>query len=124
MPDLTSQLLPSLENHQLAGLPLPQGFIAPQYAGQSILNIPDSICHWMGIPGIAGGALIPKVLAPLGNGIQNVILILMDALALQRLQTWMEDGTAPVWRDLLKDGILAPLTSISPSTTSAALTTL
>ncbi len=51
MPDLTPQLLPKLENHQLAGLTLPEGSIAPKYEDQSILNIPASVCHWMGIPG-------------------------------------------------------------------------
>jgi predicted AlkP superfamily pyrophosphatase or phosphodiesterase len=124
MPDLTPQLLPRLENHQLSGLKLPAEFIAPKYQDQSILNIPDSICHWLGIPGIGEGALIPEILDPLGNGIRRVILILMDALALHRLQRWMEDGTALVWRSLTADGLLAPITSISPSTTSAALTTL
>jgi len=105
-------------------LDLPDEFIAPRYADQSILNIPDSICHWMDIPGIGEGALTPEILSPLGNGIRRVILILMDGLALRRLQRWIEDGTAPIWRTLLEDGLLAPLTSISPSTTSAALTTL
>lgn len=123
MPDLTPQLLPRLKNHQLPGLDLPSNFIAPKYEDQSILNIPDSICHWMGIPEIGEGALMPEILSPLGNGVRRVILILMDALALHRLQAWMADGTAPVWRSLMEDGLLAPLTSISPSTTSAALTT-
>lgn len=123
MPDLTSKLLPRLKNHQLPGLELPTELIAPKYDDQSILNIPASICHWMGIPEIGEGPLTPEILDPLGNGARRVILILMDALALHRLQAWMDAGMAPIWRDLLEDGILAPLTSISPSTTSAALTT-
>jgi hypothetical protein len=124
MPDLTSSLLPRLENQSLPGVDFPVEFVTPKYADQSILNIPDSICHWLHIPGIGEGALTPEILAPLGDGVRRVILILMDALALHRLQAWMEDGTSPIWRDLLTDGLLAPLTSISPSTTSAALTTL
>lgn len=124
MPDLTSRLLPRLQDHRLPGLDLPDEFIVPRYADQSILNIPDSICHWMNIPGIGEGTLTPEILSPLGSGIRRVILILMDGLALHRLQRWIADGTAPIWRTLLKNGILAPLTSTSPSTTSAALTTL
>jgi len=124
MSDLTPQLLPRLENHQLSGLNLPAEFIAPNYQGQSILNIPASLCYWMGAPGLGEVPLIPEILDPLGNGIRRVILILMDALALHRLQQWMADGTTPVWSSLVQDGLLAPLTSISPSTTSAALTTL
>jgi predicted AlkP superfamily pyrophosphatase or phosphodiesterase len=53
-----------------------------------------------------------------------VILILVDALALHRLQRWMADGTAPVWARLAQQGQLAALTSITPSTTSSALTSL
>jgi len=128
MPDLTPQLLSRLENHNLPGMDLPSDFITPKYDDQSILNIPASICRWMGIPEIGEGLLIPEILSPLGGGartggIRRVILILMDALALHRLQTWIAEGTSPVWRTLMEDGLLAPLTSISPSTTSAALTT-
>ena len=55
---------------------------------------------------------------------RRVILVLVDALALHRLQRWMSDGTAPVWSRLAEQGRLAALTSITPSTTSAALTSL
>ena len=96
----------------------------PKYNGGSILNIPASICYWLNIPEIGAGTLSPEILSPLGNGIQRVILILMDALALHRLQNWMENGSASIWQSLMQDGLLAPLTSITPSTTSAALTTL
>jgi hypothetical protein len=124
MPDLTSQLLPDLEKHQIGGLDLPPDAIAPKYTDQSILNIPASICHWLNVPGIGEGALRAEILSPLGNGVRRVIFILMDALALHRLQAWIDEGVAPIWGDLLQDGLLAPLTSISPSTTSAALTSL
>ena len=124
MTDLTPTLLPRLKNHRLPGLDLPEEFTVPRYADQSILNIPDSICHWMGVPGIGEGALTPEILAPLEGPIRRVILILMDGLALHRLRRWIEAGSLPVWRNLLQNGLLAPLTSISPSTTSAALTTL
>ena len=124
MPDLTSQLLPQIENHQLPGLDLPPEFIAPKYDGTSILNIPDSICQWLDIPNIGEGPLRPEILSGLGSSARRVILILMDALALHRLRNWIESGNTPVWGNMLQDGLLAPLTSISPSTTSAALTTL
>lgn len=83
MPDLTPQLLPRLKEHQLPGLDLPSDFIAPKYDDQSILNIPASICHWMGIPeigtpGTGAGVLTPEILSPLGNGVRRVILILIS----------------------------------------------
>jgi len=122
MPDLTAQLLPRLRENILPGLELGPDFIAPSYQDQSILNIPATICKWMDIPRIGEGPLIPEIHAPLGNRVRRVILILMDALALHRLQNWLK--IAPVWQTLLQDGILAPITSVVPSTTSSALTTL
>ena len=90
MPDLTHQLLPQIENHKLPGLDLHPEFIAPKYDGASILNIPDSICHWMDIPGIGEGPLRPEIINNLGNGVRRVILILMDALALHRFSRWLD----------------------------------
>jgi len=121
MPDLTNQLLPRLQNHKIPGLDLDGGFIAPKYDDQSILNIPTTICDWMGVPGISNGLLMPEIRESIGGGVQRILLVLMDALSLHRFQEWME--VAPVWKSLLEDGILAPLTSVVPSTTSSALTT-
>jgi hypothetical protein len=97
--------------------------LLPDYQGGSILNLPSSICHWLGVPGLGAGPLRDELLRPFSQ-IQRVILVLVDALALRRLQRWMADGSAPVWDTLADDGLLAPLTSVVPSTTSAALTSL
>ncbi len=126
MPNLHPQLLADLREHRLPGLDLGAEFIYPKYEGQSILNIPSSICRWLNAPpfGVGAGALRPEILLPPGDGIRRVLLILMDALSLHRFQSWLENGDLPVWQALLDDGLLAPLTSISPSTTCAATTTL
>jgi hypothetical protein len=130
MPDMTTQLLPTLRFNQIPGLGLGDDFILPDYTGGSILNIPSTICRLLGAPELGAPPLREDILAPLENfnsetsGFRRVILVLMDALALHRLVRWMGDGTAPVWKSLSKEGILAPLTSIVPSTTSAALTSL
>jgi hypothetical protein len=130
MPDLVAELLPRLRENHLDGLLLASesetrhDIIYPDYTGQSILNIPTSICHLLGVPGLGAGPLNREILNPLGEGINRIVFILMDALALHRLQGWMEAGITPIWKELSKDGLLAPLTSISPSTTSAALTSL
>ncbi len=141
MPDLIPELLPRLQSHRLSGaatssraLELGEGFIYPAYSGQSILNIPSSICRLLGAPdfgapGAGAGALIPEILSPLieangGKPYRRVILLLMDALALHRLQGWIEAGDLPFWQERIQEGLLAPLTSIVPCTTSAALTSL
>jgi hypothetical protein len=132
MPDLTPTLLPRLLNHSLPGLPLTpeDGFVLPRYDGQSILNLPSSICTLLGAPPLGeAGPLIPEIIIPLGDSgarpsFRRIVLVLMDALALHRFRRWMIDGTAPLWARLVEDGFLAPLTSVVPSTTATALTTL
>jgi hypothetical protein len=131
MPDLTPTLLPRLQQNALPGLPLlpSDGFLLPYYQGQSILNLPSSVCTLLGAPPLGAAPLTPDILIPLGGSgaqlaFRRVILVLMDALSLHRFQRWMVDGTAPLWARLVEDGLLAPLTSVVPSTTSTALTTL
>jgi hypothetical protein len=124
MPDRTSEFLPLIESHRLPGLDLGEGFIYPKYEDQSILNVPASICQFLGIPPLNAPPLRPDILSPLGDGTRKVILILMDALGFHRLRSWMAEDKNMVWNRLMAAGLLAPLTSISPSTTSAAITTL
>jgi hypothetical protein len=124
MPDLVAEQLPRLRENRLRGLDLGGNFIYPAYTGQSILNIPGSICQILGAPDFGAGPLHPEVIPPVGEDIRRVILVVMDAIGLQRLQRWMADGMIPIWNELAQAGRLAPLTSITPSTTSAALTSL
>jgi hypothetical protein len=128
MVDLCSELTPRLQSHRLPGLDLGDGFIYPEYNGQSILNLPATVCRLFGAPSPAGEAFIPQILDPimeLGDGeIRRVILVLMDALGLRRLQHYLTRNEIPLWNRLVNEGLFAPLTSITPSTTSAALVTL
>ncbi len=126
MPNLIEQMLPGLKANRLAGLRLPKDQIFPQYQGQSILNLPSTICRLLGAPELRTSSLIPELIDPLieGGPVQRVILILMDALGLHMFQRWLESGGIPVWDRLMQSGLIAPLTSIVPSTTSAALTSL
>ena len=78
----------------------------------------------MDAPPLRAESLLQPILDPLGSGIRRILLVLVDALALHRLQRWMADGTAPIWNSLSETGILAPLTSVVPSTTSTCLPTL
>lgn len=122
--NLISERLPMLQAHHIAGLPQGGAYLYPNYAGNSILNVPDTVCRLLGVPEIAGRPLDGVLFQPLGEGVKRVVTILVDALALHRLQRWMSDGTAPVWQEVMRAGVLAPLTSITPSTTCAALTSL
>jgi len=124
MPDLTPTLLPRLQSYRLPGFDLGDDFVYPHYHGGSILNVASTLCQLFGIPEIGAPALMDEIASPLKNLIPNVrrvVLVLMDALALHRFQRWVGEGAVPLWGDLLKQGLLAPLTSVVPSTTSCAL---
>jgi len=124
MTDLTGERLSLRRQHRLLEFDLGGERVYPDYAGNSILNVPATVCHWLQVEPLGAPALDAGLIDALGDGIRHVVLVLMDSLALHRLQRWMSDGTAPVWNDLVQQGVLAPLTSIVPSTTSAAMTSL
>lgn len=124
MADLTGERVAQLRNFRLPDFYLDEARVYPDYSGNSILNLPATICSWLGAPQIGAPALDPLLASHPGQAFQRVILILMDSLGLHRLQRWIQDGIAPIWGQLADQGLLAPLTSIVPSTTSAALTSL
>lgn len=124
MPDLSSDLLPKLHAHRIPGLDLGQGFVYPDYSGQSILNIPNSICTALDAPAFGAPSLHADMLGHIHGPYQRVVFVLVDALAFHRLQAWMQEPEFAVWKHCAEAGILAPLSSVSPSTTCAALTSL
>ncbi len=124
MSDITSETLQRLTTFRPLDLELDKSFIHPDYLGGSILNLPSSICLALGAEPLGAVPLRPDLLISARTDLRRVILVLVDALSLHRLQRWMHDGTAPVWSRLAEQGQLAALTSVVPSTTSAALTTL
>jgi predicted AlkP superfamily pyrophosphatase or phosphodiesterase len=114
--------LTRLQKHQLEGLPSNLGWVFPKYADQSVLNLPGTVCQLLGAPAFGAPPLQQDLLAKVGGPYQRVVLTLVDALALQRLQAWMQEPEFAIWKQLSETGMLAPITSLSPSTTAAVLT--
>ena len=132
MPDLTAEILPQLQSHRLPGLDLGEGLIHPCYAGLSLANIPASIPGWLGADPVPGPVLPPldaRIHDRLQAEYQTVVLFLVDGLGWldfpRLVGEWSREFPAlAAWPRLLENGLLAPLTSIALSTTSAALTSL
>jgi hypothetical protein len=124
MPDLSDTLLPRLAARSLPGLPLlPAEFVLPDYSGGSIANLPAQIASWLGAGPFGGLPLHPEVAAPLGDQARQVVVVLVDALGYRRFRDLLAvPGSA--WERIQRRGVLAPLTSVFPSTTTAALTSL
>lgn len=122
MIDLTPNYLPGLLQNRIAELDLSPGHVAPAYHGWSLLNIPGGIQQLLGLP--AGGlpGMAPEILPANAEPAEGVIMLVLDGLGLYALQRCLGQGLGAIWQDL--PGRLYPLTSICPSTTTAALSTL
>jgi hypothetical protein len=127
MQSLLPQILTQIEQHRLPELPLDDEMICPYYDGLSLVNLPSSICHWLGIPAFAGAPLASPILDLYPQDVRHVILLVIDGFGLDTFQAALEQGQSrsslSIWGELAHRGALAPLTSIAPSTTSSALTT-
>lgn len=102
------------------------GTVLPDYRGFGLANLPATIERHFGVaaplPTLAPGILPPALL----DGVEVIATLLIDALGYDRLQLAMARGLAPHLSMLRhRSGArLAPVTSIFPSVTPAALTTL
>jgi hypothetical protein len=124
MTDFTQSIIPHIQSHRLPGLALNPDFTLPDYGGGSILNLPSSICQCLSADPLGAVPLRKDLLVSAPDRVRRVILVLVDALSLDCFKRWMADGTAPVWSRMAEQGNLTALTSITPSTTAAVLTSL
>ncbi len=106
-------------------LPAEENWVVPHYDGLSIANIPPTIAALLGssMPG-AVPSLPEELVQDWEDGLQRVVLIVLDALGYRLLQGRWAAGEGPAFRELAEAGRLVPLTSVFPSTTDAALISL
>lgn len=122
--------LAQLEAELLRGGPLgevlPPGCVMPEYHGGCIANLPATIGDLLGQPrGWVGPTLGENQWRPLSDGVDRVILLLVDGVGWRRMWQVITEQGDPFAARLQEWGAtVAPLTSISPCTTSAATTTL
>ncbi|GGK17056.1 alkaline phosphatase family protein [Deinococcus malanensis] len=94
--------------------------LAPDYHGGSILNLITTLGGHFGIQSPHAGFGTPLPLA----GAETIILLVVDGLGLGQLQNAMAKGVTPNVARLIGEHGLGSATSVFPSTTMAALTTL
>ena len=105
---------------------LPADWVLPRYDGGGIANIGPTVLRHFGVE-TAEAPLADDALAPaLLGGARTIVLLVLDALGYDQLAARLAEGACPQLVALLErgGGTLAPLTSVFPSTTAAALTTL
>ncbi len=121
MIDLSKQVLPSILSHEIKGIIPGKNNILPFYEGLSLVNIPNSICHLLGIPEFGSQKISSTILDRISGSYDNVIFLLADGVRLNFFQSFLSKSP---WNQVLDEAVFSPLTSITPSTTSAALTSL
>jgi len=124
MTDLSSQILPRLEAHKIDPLPLNDDLLLPFYEGLSLVNIPGTVAHLLDAPDFGKPALDKTITQQLDGPYEKVVLLLVDAMGDKLLQRLMKNEKDLVWRKYFDRAIYSPLTSVCPSTTASALTTL
>ena len=113
---ILKSLEPEVDDHEY-------GEIYPRYGGQSLANVPHTIAEVLGAKGngmpidrrLYGGRVDLE-------GIRKVVLILLDGLG---YTMWLDaQGQRGFFRDMSRKGTVMPITSVFPSTTAAAVTTM
>ena len=121
MIDLSKQVLPTIISHEIKGILPGKNNILPYYEGLSLVNIPNSICHLLGIPEFGSQKISTTILDQINGSYDNVVFLLADGVRLNFFHSFLSKSP---WNQILDEAIFSPLTSITPSTTAAALTSL
>lgn len=122
--DLSSEITPRLAARRLPGIDAGSEMLLPSYDGLSIASLPGTIARLLEAPPFGLPPLDEAVLSNLPSSVQRVVLLVLDGLGYHAFLEYLADPEIPLWRSLLKDAVFTPLTSVSPSTTASALTTL
>lgn len=109
----------NVKDAQKLKLPVPEAFSLPDYAGGSIANVPATVARLLGVQLQGLPALSEPLWRPLGD-VQRVVLLTLDAFGWNLFQA-RQDLVSAVSH---KATITGQLTSIFPSTTVAALSSL
>lgn len=120
--DSSDQIETFLRSRRRPGLP--DHFVIPHYNGYSVANIAPTIGHMLGVTIERAAPPLPKHLwTPLAQDVSCVVLLILDAVGYHQLRHHLEAGRS-IFGDLAAAGSLAPITSVFPSTTVSALTSI
>jgi hypothetical protein len=100
---------------------LPPESLVPDYRGYCLCNVPPTIFSLFGL-GDGGRGLPRDALGPTEtSGTENVVLFLLDGLGYSEWRKQKENGFIGA---LSRKGNVRPISTVFPSTTAAALTTI
>lgn len=107
--------------------------VVPRFGGQSLFNVPPTICDALGASTDGLGPLLDSSTLPpaMTDDVATVVLLLVDGLGREQLDTAVSSGQTPTLAALVdkaasgaSDVSLTTITSVFPSSTMPALATL
>lgn len=120
--DLTTRIERTLRTRHFPGFP--ETFVLPHYGGTSIANLAPTMARILGAELDGAAPPLPENLwADLADDVRCVVLLLVDAVGYPQLKRYLAAETSVLSR-LAQAGRLLPITSVFPSTTVSALTSL
>jgi hypothetical protein len=122
-------ILSKIEAHRLDGIDSGPHTLHPFYQGYSLANIPGAVCRWLDVAPFGSEALAPEIIETFPGPFRHVILLVVDGLGLNKFNQFLQagrqgDARFGLWDKLAAGASLLPLTSVTPSTTATALTSL
>lgn len=97
-------------------------FIVPHFERYSLVGAAGTVLAAFGLS--PPHPPLPAELLPEKREVKRVVMILIDALGHRQLRRFLKREPDSLFQRLIERGRFAPLTSVFPSTTAAALTTL
>jgi len=103
---------------------LPKEFVLPHYGGYSIANVAPTVARVLGVELDGAAPPLPEdVWAGHADGVRCVLLLVLDATGFVQLSQCLVEEQS-IFARAADAGFLQPITSVFPSTTVSALTTL
>ncbi|MFN8481518.1 MAG: alkaline phosphatase family protein [Anaerolineae bacterium] len=96
--------------------------IFPHYDGLSVANVAPTFAALMGVDLRASRPLWEPLWQPWQGRVRRVVLVILDALGYLALTDALARDETLAFHRVARAGMLAPLTSVFPSTTTAATT--
>ncbi|HXQ91505.1 MAG TPA: alkaline phosphatase family protein [Nitrososphaerales archaeon] len=100
---------------------VPKTFLKPQYDGHCISNIPETVARILHVR--SGRPIEDDRLSPYSEA-ENVVLLVLDGFGTNQLKFARENFGVDSYDQTFSDSLCVPITSVFPSTTSSAMSSL
>jgi len=107
-----------------------RGFVMPDYDGGGLLNVPATVLDVLGAREATDAPPLTGLDPALREGVDQVVVVLADGLGWWQLEMFCDRGDTPFLAELRERALrrdraqLLDLTTVFPSTTAAAITTM